>query len=174
MSLYLMQVAPHVQMLYWNVMSPLLNAEAIGSTPHVQMLYWNLADLSYDTTDAELHMYKCCIEIFCNKLIKPEPKKLHMYKCCIEMCVHVQNHHCWYAPHVQMLYWNRFTEATLLKAMGSTCTNVVLKYVIFGNDNIFKISSTCTNVVLKCRIFHKSSGTISCSTCTNVVLKFEG
>ena len=101
-------IAPHVQMLYWNPV-PLLKAAGnprstctnvvlkfswifvsnfLCFAPHVQMLYWNL---------------------FC-----------WQWLCC-----------WWNAPHVQMLYWNLSISIPHARCSRSTCTNVVLKYIFF-------------------------------------------
>ena len=100
-----------------------------------------------------------------------------------------------FAPHVQMLYWNQRREFTEYAPIGSTCTNVVLKYEgiskgasIFYELHMYKccieisvcvyaigswICSTCTNVVLKLSISGSKSTEKCRSTCTNVVLKLD-
>ena len=116
----------------------------------IEMTYWNNQLMGKYL----LHMYKCCIEIcgvepafydlysstctnvvlkWSNMVFYAICSKLHMYKCCIEIkMVHTFSGNQ-VAPHVQMLYWNlvSFAKSTPI-ALGSTFTNVVLKWVCYG------------------------------------------
>ena len=158
------------------------------------MLYWNSIILPLTSTLAPLHMYKCCIEILLLLSINYIYFLLHMYKCCIEMrFLLLLFQHLPYAPHVQMLYWNKFVLAWIGKQPSSTCTNVVLKWWWRSNASIvimLHMYKCCIEIIscnvctllktllhmYKCCIEMRrtkcwESGCF-CSTYTNVVLKF--
>ena len=53
------------------------------------------------------------------------------------------------ALHVQMLYLNWAKPAIRTESFGSTCTNVVFKWLIRRAKKDSRERSTCTNVVFK-------------------------
>ena len=58
-----MDVAPHVQMLYWNRIFDISRESVNKSSTCTNVVLKYNKNISYFSGVNELHMYKCCIEI---------------------------------------------------------------------------------------------------------------
>ena len=71
-----------------------------------------------------------------------------------------------------MLYLNSIVIKLGRKpSLGSTCTNVVFKFLLALTTYLNKTCSTCTNVVFKLMLRQREKDLKESSTCTNVVFK---